>query len=54
MTDRDPTTLTLEEIEVALERSEAQHEQGLTVPLSRVLERFDANLVEFDTVSSRT
>jgi hypothetical protein len=44
MTDRDPTNLTLEEIEADLELSEAQAARGETVPLSRVLERLDATI----------
>jgi hypothetical protein len=39
MTDRDPTNLTLDDWIAALDQSEAQHDRGQTVPLSRVLER---------------
>jgi hypothetical protein len=47
-TDRDPTNLTLEEIEADLELSEAQAAGGETVPLSRVLERLDATIARME------
>jgi hypothetical protein len=48
MTNRDPTNLTLEEIESDLEISEAQAARGETVPLSRVLERLDAAIARME------
>jgi hypothetical protein len=39
MTDRDPTKLTLEEIEADLAVSEAEAERGETVPLAPILQR---------------
>jgi len=48
MNERDPTNLTLEEIEADLEISEAQAARGETVPLSLVLERLDASIARME------
>jgi hypothetical protein len=53
MIDRDPTKLTLDDWIAALDRSEAQHDRGETVPLEHVLKRLDDSIAVLEAKQRR-